>query len=95
MIIKEEVYWEVEANEKVLIELMNSKVVKRVSGISQLGFFSRYYWQSRYARYEDFFWNKLLLMNLNEFISCFGDYFDTHRSFLRGGDIWGLLTNEH
>ncbi len=52
MKIKDSVYGEGEINEQILIDLINSKPVQRLKGISQYGLPDEYYHKNNYSRYD-------------------------------------------
>lgn len=52
MLIQDRIYGKFEIKEKVLIDLINSKALQRLKGISQLGMPQEYYHKQTYSRYE-------------------------------------------
>jgi len=65
MKIIDRVYGEEEINEPILIDLINSKEIQRLKGISQFGLPDEYYHISGYSRYEHSIGVLILLKRLN------------------------------
>ncbi len=52
MIIKDEIYGEVEVRDSILLELMDSDSLKRLKGISQYGVPNQYYFKKNFNRFD-------------------------------------------
>ncbi|MDO8623552.1 MAG: HD domain-containing protein [archaeon] len=65
MIINDEIYGEEEIIEPVLIELINSKSIQRLKGISQMGMPQEYYHKPIFSRYDHSIGVLILLRRLN------------------------------
>lgn len=64
MKIKDKIYGEFDINEPVLIELINSKAVQRLKGVSQLGLPDEYYHIKGFSRFDHSIGAMLLLKKL-------------------------------
>lgn len=64
MKIKDKIYGEFDVNEPALIELINSKAVQRLKGISQLGLPDEYYHIKGFSRFDHSIGTMLLLKKL-------------------------------
>lgn len=58
------VYGETEINEKIIIELVNTKEMQRLKGISQFGIPNKYYHKNGFSRYDHSIGTFLLLRRL-------------------------------